>query len=416
MRYASHSPICTQTAHPRKPCLLHGLAEFLRTARHSPCDVRQPASPTRCSRLLPGLLPTVLSTVLLPGLLISLLGTEAAAQNRSQTPASRPATQRPSGNTGNTGNNSSPAARPANSNPSKTSAPNSPQAPASAQPTAGPAGPGVRATATASSPVTADGRYILEHKLVPGQLLRSRTVHYANTHTRILGVEDISESRTTSDKVWEVKEVTPDGLMTFEYRIEAVDMSQRVGDGEEVTFNSRVDKEAPPVFARVAETIAKPIAVVTIDRAGKIVERDTRSKAPPMGMGELAMPLPTAPVELGAQWDIPREARVQLENGTQKVIKIRELYTLEKVSAGVATIRIESQPITPVADSSIEAQLCQQLSAGVAKFDIDKGQLISKELNWDKTVVGFRGAETSLKYLARFTEEVEETPLRAARK
>ncbi len=51
----------------------------------------------------------------------------------------------------------------------------------------------------------------------------------------------------------------------------------------------------------------------------------------------------------------------------------------------------------------------QQLSKGEIKFDIDRGRLISKRLDWDDEVVGFRGAETALKYVARFTEELIES-------
>lgn len=264
----------------------------------------------------------------------------------------------------------------------------------------------------------ASGKFTLRHRLQAGEIVRTRTVHVANTVTRIQGTEDVSESKTVSDKAWEVKEVSPEGLMTFEYRIDAVEMSQKQGDKEELTYNSQTDKEAPAIFSRVADTIAKPIAEVTIDGTGTVIERDKQSKTPPLGMGELAVPLPDEPVALGAQWSIPREVRVKLENGTQKVIKLREQYTLEKVSAGVATIGVKSQPLTPVEDSSVEAQLMQQMSEGVIKFDIDNGRLISKQLDWDDEVVGFRGAETSLKYVARFTEDAlddaSEEPARAA--
>jgi hypothetical protein len=283
----------------------------------------------------------------------------------------------------------------------------------------------VPAAASSGTPSTAasqaaNGNFRLEHRLKAGEIVRTRTIHIANTITRIQGTEDVSESKTVSDKIWEVRSVSPDGMMTLEYRIDAVDMSQKQGDKEKITYNSRTDKEAPEIFSRVAETIAKPIATVTIDPSGTIVERDKQSKAPALGMGELALPLPKGPVAIGAQWSIPRECRVKLDDGTQKVMKLREQYTLEKVSAGMATIRIQTQPLTPVDEPSVEAQLMQQMSAGVAKFDIDRGRVVSKQLDWDDEVVGFRGAETSLKYTARFTEEAAAdstaTPIRSARK
>lgn len=293
------------------------------------------------------------------------------------------------------------------------------------QPTVAPANPNSvapkpSAQANSAKPATpsasANGLFNLRHKLKAGELVRTKNVHVVNTVTRIQSVDDISESRTVSDKVWEIKSVSRDGQITLEYRIESVDMSQKKGDDEEVKYNSLTDKEAPSIFSAVAETIAKPVAIVTIDPFGTIIERDTKSKVPPIGMGELAMPLPKEPVALGAQWSIPHDCRVKLEDGTQKTIKIREQYTLEKVSAGVATIRVQSVPITPVDDPSIEVQLMQQLSSGTIKFDIDAGRMIFKQLDWDEDVVGFAGADSSLKYNARFTEDIVPPATQAASK
>jgi light-regulated signal transduction histidine kinase (bacteriophytochrome) len=65
-----------------------------------------------------------------------------------------------------------------------------------------------------------------------------------------------------------------------------------------------------------------------------------------------------------------------------------------------------TQPLTPVTDRAVEAQLIQQLSKGEIKFDLDRGRMLSKQLDWSEEVVGFRGAETSLRYDAKFTEEL----------
>jgi hypothetical protein len=219
--------------------------------------------------------------------------------------------------------------------------------------------------ATKSAP--AAGTVVLKHKLKAGETLRTRTTHVANTLTRVQGTEDISEANTVSEKVWDVKSVEPNGNITFEYRLEALNISQKQSDRPEVTYNSKTDEKPPEIFARLAETLAKPIATITIDGS--------------------------------------RETRVKLENGTYKTIKLREQYTLEKVSAGVATIRVDTHPLTPSNDANVDSQLMQQLSKGIIKFDIDNGRLISKQLDWEDEVVGFRGAESSLKYSARFTEE-----------
>jgi hypothetical protein len=119
------------------------------------------------------------------------------------------------------------------------------------------------------------------------------------------------------------------------------------------------------------------------------------------------MPLPKDTVRIGGEWIVPREIRIRDEQGQPKLIKTREVYTLEKVETGVATIAVRTEPLTPVTESSEKAQFIQQLSQGKIKFDLDAGRIIAKTLDWDEEVVGFQGAETMMKYLARYTEEFQ---------
>lgn len=261
----------------------------------------------------------------------------------------------------------------------------------------------------------ADGEsYTLRYKLRKGEQIVSRVSHFADTETSMSGVTEGSTSRTTSEKVWKVTDVTDDGSMTFVYSINYVSLAQSVGEGEELKYNSLIDLEAPDIFKKVAETINKPLATITINSRGQVQERDKELKNL-QGVGELTLPLPEEPVSVGKSWSVPRELRVKLENGTFKKIKVRELYTLEKVVAGLATVRIVSQPLTPLADAAAEAQLVQQLSKGVIKFDIESGRLVKKELNWQEEVIGFRGPDTKLRYDAKFTEELVPEAKRTAR-
>jgi len=255
-------------------------------------------------------------------------------------------------------------------------------------------------------PQPADAKYLLQYKLRSGESLYSKVIHFAETRTKMSDHEESSSSRTTSEKVWEVKSVDAKGNMTFEYRILSVELAQRIGDKNEIKYSSETDAIAPDVFKKVAETVNKPLGMITINPRGQVTNRDNDTKNPQLGMGELTIPLPEEPITVGAEWSVPREMRVKLDDGSQKTIKVRELYTLEKVSAGVATIRIESQPLTPVNDPAVESQLIQQLSKGQIKFDIDRGRTLSKHLDWSEEAIGFRGDNTSLKYDAKFTEEL----------
>jgi len=249
--------------------------------------------------------------------------------------------------------------------------------------------------------------YKLAYKLQPNEKIVSEVTHLATTNTKISDTTQASQSRTVSLKVWEVGASDESGNMTFTQSIESVDMSQQVGDEGEVRYNSAIDKEPPTAFKSVAESIGKPIATITITPWGEVVDRSEKANGTNLGMGDITIPMPQESIGIGQQWETAREIRVRRTDGSPKMIKVREVYTLEKVSAGVAVIGIRSEPLTPLHEPELEAQAIQQMSNGDVRFDIDAGRLISKSLAWDKTVVGFSGPGSVMEYSARLDEKVQ---------
>lgn len=88
------------------------------------------------------------------------------------------------------------------------------------------------------------------------------------------------------------------------------------------------------------------------------------------------------------------------------MVRFRELYKLDKVSLGVATVSVRSEMITIITEPKEEAQVLQQLSNGTVRFDMQAGRMISKDLTWDKRVVDFAGPGSSMEYNSRLSEEV----------
>jgi len=250
-------------------------------------------------------------------------------------------------------------------------------------------------------------RYKLRYNLKADTRIVSEVTHLAKTNTKINDESQSSQSRSVSKKAWAVSKVAQNGDMTFVHQVDSVEMSQQIGDGEELRYNSATDKEPNAIFEKVAETIGKPLATITINALGQVVERSDEAVGSNLGMGDIAIPLPEEEIEIGTQWETPREIRVRRTDGTPKVVKVRELYTLEKVSAGVAVISIRTEPLTPLSEPEVESQAVQQMSNGTIRFDVDAGKLISKKLAWDKTVVGFSGAGSVMDYSARLDEVVQ---------
>ena len=205
--------------------------------------------------------------------------------------------------------------------------------------------------------------------------------------------------------------------MTFNHVVDAVEMTQQQGDAEEIRWNSESGEKPPALFKRVSDQIGTTISTITISPRGDETRRENNigSKAS-LGMGSLAIAFPEKPIAIGESWSLPRDVKARTEQGEIKVIKIRELYTLKKVKTGVATLSVRSQPLTPLNEESIRAQVVQQMSNGEIRFDLDNGYMISKQLDWDETIVGFQGANSLMEYRARFSERLVDGVQRTARR
>lgn len=259
--------------------------------------------------------------------------------------------------------------------------------------------------------------FLLRYKLTAGQTLRYQVTHLAATKTKVAETTEETNVRTVSVKAWNVSAVNDEGEMSFDHKIESVEMTQQAGDGAEIRWNSTTDEIPPLPFKAVAERLGKVLGTVRINGQGQVLERsEGKSGSAALGMGDITLALPAEPIKIGGKWSVPREIKAKNEAGIQKPIKIREVFTLEKVETGVATISVRSEPLTPIEDQVVRSQLVQQLSNGTIRFDLDAGRLISRQLDWDDSVVGFQGPTSNMHYRARLTEElIAERPETAAR-
>jgi len=247
--------------------------------------------------------------------------------------------------------------------------------------------------------------YQLAYKFAAGEQFRTKVIHLATVETKIKGVAQATNSRTVSTRQWRIKQVTPQGEIVFENIVERVEMWNSVEGRQEVKYDSAVDKMHPPEFQQVGASIGKVLATVTINPHGRILSRQDAQRQFNPGIGELTIPFPEVAIKAGATWTIPDEIRIKLEDGTVKKVQTQQKYRLEKVEAGVATITLETQVLTPVNEPQVQVELVQRLQRGTIKFDVDAGRLIHKQLDMDQSVFGFNGADSHMQYLARFTEE-----------
>ncbi len=277
----------------------------------------------------------------------------------------------------------------------------------------GPASPPGAASAPASlpgvksaPPSAAPAKYLLRYKFQPGQTLRWEVVHRARVETAIAGVSQTVETYSKSIKVWRVRAVAPDGTATFENSVEHVEMRQRSSGRMERHYNSQTDKNPPPEFQDVAQSVGVPLWAITLDPRGRIVKRQILKARPGTEtQGQITVPLPEDPVAVGHTWTVPLEVELAGNDGTVKKVKIQQSFTLESVEGTVATIRVASQVLTPLRDPAQEALLVQREPSGRVRFDIEAGRVLEEQMDVDKEVVGFAGKASTLHYRTRLTEK-----------
>lgn len=256
-----------------------------------------------------------------------------------------------------------------------------------------------------STQVLSGTQFELKYRFQPGEEILSKVIHLVTMDTKIAGTEEIVETRSVSIRRWKITAVDKRGNITFLHYVDKANMWQKVTGRPEIRFDSESDEQPHELYRNVAKTIGVSLATITISPQGVILGRESAQPHFNPGIGELTVPLPDRPVKVGQKWYIPNELRIATADGRYKRIQTRQLYTLQKVQTGVATIKVATQVLTPIRDPKIQSKLIQRLQHGTIKFDLDAGRVRSKQMDLNERVIGFNGAASIMHYLTRFTEE-----------
>ena len=152
--------------------------------------------------------------------------------------------------------------------------------------------------------------------------------------------------------------------------------------------------------------IGKPLAIVTITPTGKVVDRKSSFDQLEFGIGDICVPLPERPVSVGYRWYVPTEFNATDEDGKRIKLKARLHYTLQKVVDNQAYVAFKTEILTPVENDQIRSQLLQKLNKGYLAFDLAKGRLSKREVEWNEKVQEFSGVDSFLHYIGKMTENI----------
>ncbi|MBA2116042.1 hypothetical protein [Bremerella alba] len=268
--------------------------------------------------------------------------------------------------------------------------------------------------ATSTVAMADDTKVKLEYKFAVGDVIRSKVVHLSTVETKIKGTTQTAQSRSISTKNWKVQDVNSQGDATFIHSVENIDMWQKVTDRPEQRYNSDKDDVPPAIYTEAAKSVGVPLAKLTVDQQGRLVDREQLGGTP-SSESQILPILPADAVAVGAAWYSPDDITVRAGNGAQKHIKTRQVFRLQSVSGSIATIATETQILTPIDDPMLKVELIQKLTRGTIKFDIEAGRVASQQLDLDETIIGFQGETSVMNYLGRMTEElIPEAPAKVA--
>ena len=259
----------------------------------------------------------------------------------------------------------------------------------------------------------------LAFKFTPEQV-----VHYEDRFHSTIRLQKANKTvrilnNRKSRKHYRVLSVDKKGQGLVETVIDHIKIRAQQGDEPAITIDSSDGPDSCPVnFRTLLATIGRPIARSRCDSSGKLLDVLSISKSwlkahPGASNQSLAkslqkqgflVPLPEQPVPIGGTWEESHEATTSDRVGKQHRITLKKIYSLQKVEKDLATITWKTIRLTPITDPRLLAQLIQLVDTGKVVLDIDRGVLISKTSNIDRTLVGPFGADTLM--IARTKHEL----------
>ena len=191
-----------------------------------------------------------------------------------------------------------------------------------------------------------------------------------------------------------VSQINDDGSADVQLVLDRAYMTADNG-GVKSVYNSEIPDKVPTEFESVHSSIGKP-QKFRLSPLGKILPIPNETKS--LEQVELLFTLPEQPIAVGATWKERFEASVPVnrESKLMRPIKMERRFELTSVDEGIATITMNTVPLTPLNDPFQESQIIQRKARGVIRFDIEKGLLVDRQLRVVEEVIGQDGPGSSL--------------------
>jgi len=294
-------------------------------------------------------------------------------------------------------------------------------------------------------------RYVFQE----GQKLRYQTAQKMTLMGMLREKKQVDTSELKQRRVFTVLAVEPDGSARIAMQFENVWMRKQADDQPAVTFDSDMKpSEVPEAFRQVARelkgvapkywlsstglsmhpssqtaAVEKATAKATSPevKSTSLVEGDSNSKAiqltaasepqttpqeerSQVDPGSFLMTLPDKEMAIGQTWKETIIVPARMQNGITVQVSILRTFRLESVEAGIAKISFRCSIESAIRkDITVAVQLIQATPRGTITFDIARGLMIRREMQYDETVFNALGAESLLTSTGTNTEILLET-------
>lgn len=245
-----------------------------------------------------------------------------------------------------------------------------------------------------------------------GQVLTYQVDHHSVVTNTTKNGEAISRNQLKLVKRWQVVAVDAAGVATLQMSLASMWMKSTPPRGEALVFDSTNPMASDPQLReQMARYVGQPLAVLRVDRSGKVVEvKESKFGAASRFENELPFHvlLPAQMPTANQGWQRDYQITLEPPQGTGEKFAAVQNYTCKAVNnaALVVTFKTELKDAPPAKADSIP--LLQFLPEGEATFDLATGRLKSAVHATVRELKDHAGPESRYKFESTYREELKE--------
>jgi hypothetical protein len=238
-----------------------------------------------------------------------------------------------------------------------------------------------------------------------GQALTYKVRHITNVAEVVDKSTTSSSSQLDLVKRWQVTDLDNQGTGTLELSLLAMRNEQKRASGDTVLFDSQnLAKSTPELRDQMSKFIGKTLAILRVDRYGRVVEAKMGSAARYEAEPPFALVVPEARPAAGQKWNRPYTLVIEPPQGTGEKYQAQQSYECKRIDAGKATLTVTTE-FKPMPESPLDQlPLLQKDMQGEIVYDSVAGRLASVQLSIDRKIENHQGKGSSYHFKSQYSE------------